>query len=111
MYLDPAQRLQMLRQIGDRFDRVKLLVDAYSVFAAKASRFKNPVNEVGVTEVFGFDDPLELTEGTGLSFTGELEMTPADLIGQLPGKEQGIFRLVYAGRMSRALYRLYSYEK
>ena len=111
MYLDENRRRELLRQIGEHFDRVHLLLDAYTVFAAKASRYKNPVNEVGVTELFGFDDPMVLAEGTGFSFTGELEMTPGDLIDQLPRKERGIFRLVYAGRMSKALYRLYSYEK
>lgn len=111
MYLDSRQRNQLLEQIASRFDRVKILVDAYTVFAAKASRYKNPVNDVGVTELHGFDDPLELTKGTGLTFTEELEMTPAELIEQLPKADRGIFRLVYAGRMSKALYRLYAYEK
>lgn len=111
MYLTGEERRQLLQRISGHFDRVKILVDAYSVFAAKASRYKNPVNEVGVTELYGMDDPMELTRETGLTFAGELEITPEELIGQLPKGERGIFRLLYGGRMAKSLYRLYAYEK
>ena len=33
-----------------------MLLDVYTVFGAKASKYKNPINDVGVTTVWGIDD-------------------------------------------------------
>lgn len=32
-------------------------MDCYTTFAAKASKIKNPINDVGMTTVYGIDDP------------------------------------------------------
>ena len=85
-------------------------MDTYTVFAAKATKYKNPINEVGVTEVYGMDDPRSLLEGTGLSKVQEHSLTPEDLIAQLPKREQGFFRYVFAGKMAKKIYRLYEYQ-
>ena len=110
MYLSPADLQQVLHQICQRFDRVYLLMDCYTTLAAKVSRYKNPINQVGVTTVYGLDDPLAV-KVQGLTFRKEWNMTPDDLIAQLPPKEQKLFRKLYAGRFSKKLYRLYEYEK
>ena len=109
MYLTGEERQCLLKQIGSRFGRVELLMDCYTEFAAKASRYKNPVNDVGVTRLYGLDDPAVL-ETENLIFAGEREMTPEDLICCLKGMEQRIFRKVYAGSMSKKLYRLYAFS-
>ena len=109
MYLKPEELKQALERIRAHFDRVYLLMDCYSVFAAKASRYKNPIRDVGVTKVYGMDDP-RLLSGGGLEFVREADMTPADLIGQLEGVEQSIFRKLYAGRMAGKMYRLYEFR-
>ena len=111
MYLSKEELTNLLLAIGNRFNKVMLLMDAYSVFAAKMSKFKNPVNDVGVTNVYGIDEPAEIAKGTSLSFIGEREMTPADLIEQLNGIEKKIFRKLYAGKMASKLYKLYEYKK
>ena len=46
-------------------------MDCYTEFAARASRYKNPVNEVGVTRLWGVDDPRKLERGTWLAFLRE----------------------------------------
>ena len=109
MYLQREMLRQVLERICDHFQQVQLLMDCYSTFAAKASVFKNPVREVGVTQVYGLDDPQEL-ERNGLCFVAEKEMTPEDLIGTLKGGHRTIFRRLYAGSVSKKLYRLYEYE-
>ena len=58
MYMQPQELASLCRMISERFEQVALLMDCYSTFAAKASRYKNPINDVGVTEVYGLDDPL-----------------------------------------------------
>ena len=91
MYLKPEELKTVLDNLCSRFARVQILMDCYTEFAAKASRYKNPINDVGVTQVYGLDDPMELTGGN-LRFCKAHEMTPADLTDQLRGMEKMIFR-------------------
>ena len=91
MYMKHEEIQGLLKALSDKFDKVHLLMDAYSVFAAKMSKFKNPINEVGVTEVFGIDEPEILVSDTSLSFVGEGEMTPAEFVCQLEAMERKIF--------------------
>lgn len=110
MYLKPEELQQVLTRLSRRFSQVALLMDCYTEFAAKASKYKNPINDVGVTEVTGLDDPKEL-ESSGLSFAGAQDMTPDHLIDQLTGMEKIIFKKLYAGAIARKMYRLYEYRK
>lgn len=109
MYLTPRELVGMLKEIGDRFGSVRVLMDCYTEFAARASKYKNPIRDVGVTQVYGLDDP-GILEASGLSFIKEHEITPAALVSELRGMEKGIFRWVYAGGIARKLYRLYEYR-
>ena len=111
MYLKPQQLQELMTRLGGRFEQVSLLMDCYTEFAAKASKYKNPINDVGVTQVFGFDDPTAILPKTGLRFVAEHPLTPEDLIRELPKREQGFFRLFFAGKTAKNLYRLYEYEK
>ena len=99
-----------LAAIGEHFDHVSLLMDCYTTFAAKMSKYKNPINDVGVTTVYGIDDPL-LLQTHALRFVAEHEMTPKSYIEQLHGAEKGIFSKLYAGKLSKKLYRLYEFKK
>jgi len=110
MYLTAEERLELLKKLSAHFSQVRLLLDAYTVFAAKATKYKNPINEVGVTEVYGFDDPRELEQGTALRFVREHDLIPEAMIAQLPKREQGFFRLMFAGKLAKKIYRLYEYR-
>ena len=35
-------------------------MDCYTGFAARASKYKNPINDVGVSVVYGIDEPKVL---------------------------------------------------
>lgn len=109
MYLKPEELLSLFGALRKRFSTVAVLMDCYTTFAAKASRYKNPINEVGVTEVYGLDDP-RIPEKSGLKFVKEMDMTPEEYILQLQGMEKAIFRKLYAGKTARKLYRLYEYS-
>ena len=111
MYLKPQELQKFLKMIGAYFGKIHILMDCYTVFAAKMSRYKNPINEVGVTGVFGVDAPLQIIADTGISFVKEHEMTPAELTAQLYGIEKAIFEKLYGGRLSKKMYRLYEFEK
>lgn len=110
MYLEPAELTALLKRLKEHFARVRILMDCYTEFAAKASRYKNPINDVGVTRVFGLDDPRPVAENAGLRLLGQREMTPGELIAQLPAGQQKIFRLFYAGAVANSMYRLYELE-
>ena len=109
MYLTETERASLLTALCEHFEEVAVLTDCYSKLAARLSRIKNPVNDVGVTRVYGVDHPAELTV-SGLAFVAEHDMTPQPMIDQLPTKEQVIFRKLYAGKTSQKLYRLYEYH-
>ena len=109
MYFTRKELLELLSRLAERFAKVTVLMDCYTVFAARASKYKNPVNEVGVTQLYGVDDPRELETGTGLAFLGECDLTPPDLISQLSGFDRDFFRLVFAGNAAKKIYRLYAY--
>jgi O-methyltransferase involved in polyketide biosynthesis len=110
MYLKPEELKAVLKRWKDYFGEVRILMDSYTVFAAKATKYKNPINEVGVTRVYGFDDPRELETETGIFFRQEHSLTPEWLIGQLPKREQRFFRRMFAGKMAKKIYRLYEYR-
>jgi len=109
MYLTPEELRQTMAQLASHFASVRLLMDCYTEFAARASRVKNPIRDVGVTRVYGMDDPKAL-EQSGFSFVKEHDMTPAELVDQLQGMEKRIFRRIYAGGLAKKLYRLYEYS-
>ena len=109
MYLTSEELTRTLAQLTGHFASVRLLMDCYTEFAAKASRVKNPINDVGVTQVYGLDDPRKL-ERSGLRFLREHTMTPDALIGQLHGMEKPIFKKLYAGSFAKKMYRLYEYR-
>lgn len=109
MYLKPEELETLLAALKKHFSAVQLLMDCYSVFAAKASKYKNPIREVGITQVHGLDDPKTLGEQTGFSFVKEHDMAPTTLIRQLNTGERILFSNLYAGRTARKLYRLYEF--
>lgn len=110
MYLNPDERSILLHALCSHFGQVRLLMDCYTGLAAKISKYKNPINDVGVTTVYGLDNP-KLPENAGLRFAAEHDMTPQKYIDTLPGTEKLIFRKLFAGKFSKKLYRLFEYRK
>ena len=110
MYLTFPELQEVFKKLQEQFDEICLLMDCYTTLAARASKVKNPVQDVGVTQVYGLDDPT-LLNGSGIVFRQELDMTPQNLVDQLQGMERTVFRKVYGGKMSQKLYRLYEFIK
>ena len=101
----------LLENLSQHFTTIHLLMDCYTEFAAKASKYKNPINDVGVTQVYGLDVPEKLNATEGVTFVKEHSMTPDYLIAQLQGMERKIFEKLYAGKVAQKMYRLYEYRK
>ena len=110
MYMTVEEMRNLIDALGVHFERTTLLVDCYTSFAAKMSRRRNPINDVGVTEVYGIDDP-ESYQTRDVAFVKEHTMIPQTYIDELKGFERFVFAKVYAGGFSKKLYRLFEYQK
>ena len=110
MYLSLEQMRALTAALINHFQRITLLVDCYSVMAARLSKYKNPINDMGVTEVYGMDEPTVLQQGE-FTFAGEHTMTPPKYIEELRGMEKFVFEKLYAGNFAKRLYRLYEFSK
>ncbi|MBQ3119190.1 MAG: class I SAM-dependent methyltransferase [Clostridia bacterium] len=110
MYLTIEEMQSLTDSLCAHFERLALLVDCYTSFAAKMSKHRNPINDVGVTEVYGIDDP-KLYQSEKLAYVKEHTMIPPKYIDELKGFERFIFAKLYAGGFSKKLYRLFEYKK
>lgn len=110
MYLTDAELRAFLGALSEKYPRLRILMDVYTVFGARASRWKNPVNDVGVTRLCGLDDLPALLDGLPLRVRAEHSFTPAPLVAELPQAERAVFRLLFTGKTYRKLYRLYELE-
>jgi O-methyltransferase involved in polyketide biosynthesis len=110
MYLTPESLKALTVAISKHFCKVFMLMDCYSELAAKLSKYKNPINNVGVFKAYGLDDPTKLN-ANGFVFKGELDITAKKYINELKGLERAIFKKLYAGNFSKKLYKLYEFEK
>lgn len=110
MYFRLDELKRLLRDLSNHFSSVRILMDCYTVKAAKASKYKNPINDVGVTAVYGIDDPLILENETGMHFVVEHNMTPKAMINQLEGFEKKFFSALFGGKISRMMYRMYEFK-
>lgn len=111
MYLTNQELKNVLLKLSERFCKLCVLVDCYTPFAAKMSKIKNPIKEVGVTKVYGVENPIVIENDKGLRFIKEHDMTPQALVNELKGFEKFIFKHLYAGGVSKKLYKTYEYEK
>lgn len=107
MYLPEETISRLFCRLAERFERVELIMDAYTQRAVKLSRYGNPIRTVGASAMTGIDDPHQLK---GLVFDRRLSLTPEEKICELKGMEQSIFRKLYAGGFAEGLYRLYTFH-
>lgn len=110
MYLSIDEMQKLINSLCIHFENIKLLVDCYTPLAVKLSKRRNPINEVGVNQVYGIDNPL-IYQTKEFTYVKEHTMIPQKYIDELKGFERFIFSKVYAGGFSKKLYRLYEYKK
>ena len=111
MYFRPEELKKLLSGFSSYFNKISILLDCYTERAAKASKYKNPINDVGVTQVYGYDNPQELAETSGFVYVKEHDMTPQKYIAELQGMERKIFKKLYSGKIAKSLYRMYELKK
>lgn len=107
MYLTNDELAQLFRVLDEKYREAHILLDVYTVFGVKASRFKNPVNDVGVSRLYGVNSLAPLLEGTGLTLAAEHSFTPEHLVNELSGVEKWFFKRMFTGKLYRKIYRLF----
>ncbi len=110
MYLTVEEMQKLVDRLCSHFKSINLLVDCYTSLAARISKHRNPINDVGVTDVYGLDNP-QVYQNDKLTFIKEHTMIPKKYIDELKGFERFVFAKLYAGSFSKKLYRLFEYEK
>ncbi|MBR0099000.1 MAG: class I SAM-dependent methyltransferase [Treponema sp.] len=111
MYLRNEELNSFVRALDKKYPQVHMLLDVYTVFGAKASKYKNPINDVGVTTVWGLDDINVVLEGTQFKCDAEHSLTPKNLVNQLPPFDRRFFKFLFTGCFYRKIYRLYEISK
>lgn len=110
MYLTNQQLANMFRLLSEKYLEVHVLMDVYTVFGAKASKYKNPVNDVGVYELYGADSVSPLIQGSKFSLTVEHSFTPDYLVNELSGFDKWFFKMIFSEKLYQKIYRLYELE-
>ena len=98
MALDAADT-EGIKQLPDRDT-------AIVEFGAKASKYKNPVNDVGVTKLYGIDDIGNLLSGLDIRFIKEHSLIPTALVNELKPLDKVFFKLMFNKFLYRKIYRL-----
>lgn len=110
MYLKNDQLSVFLNALQSKYPKLHVLMDIYTEFGAKASKYKNPINDVGVTQVYGIKDMAAFLKSSQIRFKGEHSFTPDRLIQELKPLDRFFFRLLFTGSVYRKIYRLYELE-
>ncbi len=110
MYLSNEQINHFFLALHKKYKRLHILMDVYTEFGVKASKYKNPVNDVGVTKLYGIDDFKPVLKNTGIKIKAEHSLTPDRLVNKLNGFDKFVFRILFTGAVYRKIYRLYELE-
>lgn len=109
MYIPTEKIRSLFAALKEKYGNLNILMDVYTVRGAKMSKYKNPINDVGVTEVYGVGEP-DAPTSDGVEFLAEHTMTPDSLVYELQGFERKFFRTFFAGGIAHGMYRLFEYH-
>ena len=110
MYLTHEQLHNFFEALQAKYSKLHILMDVYTEFGVRASKFKNPVNDVGVTKLYGIDDIAAILEGLNITCKAEHSFTPSELVEQLKPSDKRFFKLLFTGSFYRKIYRLFELE-
>ena len=106
MYLSKNQLHTFLKVLREKYNHLHILMDIYTEFGANASKYKNPVNDVGVTKLYGIDDIGNLLSSLDIHFVKEHSLTPTVLVNELKPLDKVFFKLMFNKFLYRKIYRL-----
>ena len=110
MYLTNSQVHGLLQALDRKYQKLHIMMDVYTEFGVKASNYKNPVKDVGVTKLYGINDIDSIIHGLRIRFVKEHSFTPKALVNELAPPERWFFKILFTGNLYRKIYRLYEFE-
>ena len=110
MYLTNSQVHGLLQALDRKYKKLHILMDVYTEFGVKASNYKNPVRDVGVTRLYGIDDIESIICDLRIRFVKEHSFTPKALVNELAPLERLFFKMLFTVKLYRKIYRLYELE-
>ena len=110
MYLTNSKMHGLLQALDKKYQTLHILMDVYTEFGVKASNYKNPVKDVGVTKLYGINDIDSIISGLRMRFVKEHSFTPKALVDELAPLERLFFKMLFTRKLYRKIYRLYELE-
>ena len=111
MYIKREDLREFFRVLNAKYKKVHVLMDVYTEFGIRASKYKNPVNSLGVTNLYGIDNIEDVLTGTSIRLKEEHTFTPKRLVDELAPADRFFFKMLFTGRIYRKIYRLFELEK
>lgn len=109
MYLSEEELQDVISGINDKLGSVTLLFDAYSKKAVKASKYKNPVNQMNASIKWGMDELSDFSKlNDNLEFVKEFVIKHEEK--NLRGLTKFIFENLYCGKISEKYYKIYEFK-
>ncbi len=110
MYLTLSEVQKLFLEITKKYENANILMDVYTSLGAKASKYKNPINDVGVTLVYGIDEPTSVIKEECIDYMQEHNMAPMRFINELHGFERWFFKTMFGGKIAKRMYRMFEYR-
>lgn len=107
MYLSENDMKNLIENLRNKFSRATFIFDAYSTFAAKMSKYKNPINNVDAKIDFAMDKP-EILENENVKCILNSDIIQKKYVNKLKGIDR--FRFKFMGSAGKNMYRIFGYE-
>lgn len=107
MYLSETDMKNLIEKFRNKFRKSTFIFDAYSHFASKMSKYKNPINNVDAKIDFAMDDPAIL-ENTNVKCVLNNDIIKPEYVNKLRGIDK--IRFKFMGGAGRNMYRIFGYE-
>jgi len=107
MYLSEADMKNLMENFRKRFSKTTFYFDAYSPFAAKMSKYKNPINAVDAKIDFAMSDP-HLLETDNIRCVLNNDIILPEYVNKLKGIDK--IRFKFMGNFGKNMYRIFGYE-
>lgn len=107
MYLSENDVKNLMDGFRKTFRKTTFIFDAYSPFAAKMSKYKNPINAVDAKIDFAMSDP-KILENDNIKCTLNSDIILSKYVNKLKGIDK--IRFKFMGRFGKNMYRIFGYE-
>lgn len=107
MYLSEKDIIKLISDFKAYFGNVTFIFDAYSPFAAKMSKYKNPINAVEAKIDFAMDDP-KILENDNVKCILNSDIILKEYVDKLRGIDR--LRFKFMGGAGKNMYRIFGYE-